>query len=90
MNCMISFFIILSDSAFSKEKLQLLAEKAFNRKYENEEISKWLGVCFSKRFFISQFKRSCIPDSPKVGSVSLLSPRGDWRMPSDASFADYL
>lgn len=73
---------------FSKEKLQLLAEKAFNRKYENEEISKWLGV-FLKRFFISQFKRSCIPDSPKVGSVSL-SPRGDWRMPSDASFADYL
>lgn len=73
---------------FSKEKLQLLAEKAFNRKYENEEISKWLGV-FLKRFFISQFKRSCIPDSPKVGSVSL-SPRGEWRMPSDASFADYL
>lgn len=73
---------------FSKEKLQLLAEKAFNRKYESEEISKWLGV-FLKRFFISQFKRSCIPDSPKVGSVSL-SPRGDWRMPSDASFEDYL
>ena len=73
---------------FSKEKLQLLAEKAFNRKYESEEISKWLGV-FLKRFFISQFKRSCIPDSSKVGSVSL-SPRGDWRMPSDASFADYL
>lgn len=73
---------------FSKEKLQLLAEKAFNRKYESKEISKWIGV-FLKRFFISQFKRSCIPDSPKVGSVSL-SPRGDWRMPSDASFADYL
>ncbi len=73
---------------FSREKLQLLAEKAFNGKYESEEISKWLGV-FLKRFFISQFKRSCIPDSPKVGSVSL-SPRGDWRMPSDASFADYL
>jgi len=73
---------------FSKEKLQLLAEKAFNRKYESEEISKWLCV-FLKRFFISQFKRSCIPDSLKVGSVSL-SPRGDWRMPSDASFADYL
>ncbi len=73
---------------FSKEKLQLLAEKAFNRKYENEEISKWLGV-FLKRFFISQFKRSCIPDSPKVGSVSL-SPRGDWRMPSDASFSAFI
>ncbi|MDE6412471.1 MAG: NAD(+) synthase, partial [Eubacterium sp.] len=73
---------------FTKEKLQILAEKAFNGKYESNEISKWLNV-FLKRFFISQFKRSCIPDSPKVGSVSL-SPRGDWRMPSDASFADYL
>ena len=73
---------------FTKEKLQFLAEKAFNGKYESIEISKWLEV-FLKRFFISQFKRSCIPDSPKVGSVSL-SPRGDWRMPSDASFADYL
>lgn len=73
---------------FTKEKLQLLAEKAFDGKYEKDDISKWLEV-FLKRFFISQFKRSCIPDSPKVGSVSL-SPRGDWRMPSDASFADYL
>lgn len=73
---------------FSSEKLQFLAEKAFDGKYESNEISKWLAV-FLKRFFISQFKRSCIPDSPKVGSVSL-SPRGDWRMPSDASFADYL
>ena len=73
---------------FTKAKLQFLAEKAFDGKYESNEISKWLDV-FLKRFFISQFKRSCIPDSPKVGSVSL-SPRGDWRMPSDASFADYL
>ncbi|MDE6723801.1 MAG: NAD(+) synthase [Eubacterium sp.] len=73
---------------FTKAKLQFLAEKAFDGKYESNEISKWLEV-FLKRFFISQFKRSCIPDSPKVGSVSL-SPRGDWRMPSDASFADYL
>lgn len=73
---------------FSRKKLQRLAEKAFDGKYERDEISKWLEV-FLKRFFISQFKRSCIPDSPKVGSVSL-SPRGDWRMPSDASFTDYL
>ena len=73
---------------FSRKKLQRLAEKAFDGKYESREISKWLEV-FLKRFFISQFKRSCIPDSPKVGSVSL-SPRGDWRMPSDASFTDYL
>jgi len=73
---------------FTKDKLQKLAEKAFDGKYDKEEIAKWLHV-FLKRFFISQFKRSCIPDSPKVGSVSL-SPRGDWRMPSDASFEEYL
>lgn len=73
---------------FTKEKLQKLAEKAFEGRYGSEEISKWLNV-FLKRFFISQFKRSCIPDSPKVGSVSL-SPRGDWRMPSDASFEEFL
>lgn len=73
---------------FTKEKLQKLAEKAFDGRYGSEEISKWLTV-FLKRFFISQFKRSCIPDSPKVGSVSL-SPRGDWRMPSDASFEEFL
>ena len=73
---------------FTKEKLAFIAKKAFSEKYSADEIEKWLGV-FIKRFFISQFKRSCIPDSPKVGSVSL-SPRGDWRMPSDASFADYL
>lgn len=69
---------------FSKEKIEKLALKAFGSKYDETAIAKWLGV-FTKRFFISQFKRSCIPDSPKVGSVSL-SPRGDWRMPSDASF----
>lgn len=73
---------------FTKEKLQKLAEKAFDGRCGSEEISKWLTV-FMKRFFISQFKRSCIPDSPKVGSVSL-SPRGDWRMPSDASFEEFL
>lgn len=73
---------------FTKEKLQKLAEKAFDGKYDSKEIAKWLAV-FIKRFFISQFKRSCIPDSPKVGSVSL-SPRGDWRMPSDASFEEFL
>lgn len=73
---------------FEKEKLSALAQKAFDGIYDEKTIEKWLGV-FIKRFFISQFKRSCIPDSPKVGSVSL-SPRGDWRMPSDASFEDYL
>lgn len=69
---------------YEKEKLALLALKAFDGKYDEQTVNKWLAV-FTKRFFISQFKRSCIPDSPKVGSVSL-SPRGDWRMPSDASF----
>lgn len=73
---------------FTAEKLSALAVKAFGGKYDKKTVDKWLEV-FLKRFFISQFKRSCIPDSPKVGSVSL-SPRGDWRMPSDASFEDYL
>lgn len=73
---------------FTKEKLSVLAQKAFDGKYDKETIEKWLEV-FIKRFFISQFKRSCIPDSPKVGSVSL-SPRGDWRMPSDASFNAFI
>lgn len=69
---------------FSKEKLLILAMKAFDGKYDRKTVEKWLDL-FVKRFFISQFKRSCVPDSPKVGSVSL-SPRGDWRMPSDASY----
>lgn len=73
---------------FSKEKLIRLALKAFDEKYSEDTVKKWADV-FIKRFFISQFKRSCVPDSPKVGSVSL-SPRGDWRMPSDASFAAFI
>lgn len=73
---------------FSKEKLIRLALKAFDNKYSEDTVEKWADV-FIKRFFISQFKRSCVPDSPKVGSVSL-SPRGDWRMPSDASFAAFI
>ena len=73
---------------YSKEKILALATKAFNGKYEKDVVENWLNV-FLKRFFISQFKRSCIPDSPKVGSVSL-SPRGDWRMPSDADFSAFI
>lgn len=73
---------------FDKEKLAVLALKAFDGKYDRDTVNRWLEV-FLKRFFISQFKRSCIPDSPKVGSVSL-SPRGDWRMPSDASFNAFI
>ncbi|MCR4859380.1 MAG: NAD(+) synthase [Bacteroidales bacterium] len=68
-------------SGAGPEKLYFLARKAFAGVYEDEVIRKWLGT-FLHRFFRQQFKRSCLPDGPKVGSVSL-SPRGDWRMPSD-------
>ena len=68
---------------FRPSKIFLLAQKAFSDKYEDEVIAHWLNT-FLRRFFNQQFKRSCLPDGPKVGSVSL-SPRGDWRMPSDAS-----
>ena len=73
---------------YEPTKIRFLAEIAFEGKYDNEEITKWLKI-FIKRFFTQQFKRSCIPDGPKVGSVSL-SPRGDWRMPSDSSYAEWL
>lgn len=63
-------------------KLLYIAIRTFKEDYTQDEIKKWL-ILFYKRFFSQQFKRSCIPDGPKVGSVSL-SPRGDWRMPSDA------
>ncbi|MBR6055223.1 MAG: NAD(+) synthase [Bacteroidales bacterium] len=66
----------------SPSKILFLAEKAFGDRYERKTLLKWLKVFF-KRFFAQQFKRSCLPDGPKVGSVAL-SPRGDWRMPSDA------
>jgi len=60
-----------------------MAKYAYAGKYDDETIRYWLKT-FCRRFFQQQFKRSCIPDGPKVGSVTL-SPRGDWRMPSDAS-----
>ena len=63
-------------------KVYFLARKAFDGVYDDATILKWLNT-FIRRFFAQQFKRSCLPDCPKVGSVSL-SPRGDWRMPSDA------
>lgn len=66
----------------SPAKIYFLAQLAFRGAYENATIKKWLHVFF-RRFFQQQFKRSCLPDGPKVGSISL-SPRGDWRMPSDA------
>lgn len=69
--------------AFSPEKIFRLAKLTFESKYDENTIRKWLDV-FLRRFFMQQFKRSCVPDGIKVGSVSL-SPRADWRMPSDAS-----
>ena len=74
---------------FRPSKIYLLARKAFDAvDYEDDTIKHWIKVFFH-RFFTQQFKRSCLPDGPKVGSVSL-SPRGDWRMPSDASSALWL
>ena len=67
---------------FSPQKILMLAQHAFKDSYDDDTIKKWLQT-FCRRFFSQQFKRSCLPDGPKVGSVSL-SPRGDWRMPSDA------
>lgn len=67
---------------FSPEKVYFLAENAFGEIYTGETLKKWL-INFYKRFFAQQFKRSCIPDGVKIGSVTL-SPRADWRMPSDA------
>ena len=68
-----------------KDKILHLASYAFQGAYSREEIAHWLDV-FYRRFFSQQFKRSCMPDGPRIGNVSL-SPRGDWRMPSDASAA---
>ena len=67
---------------YTPAKIMFLARKAFEERYDNDTIRKWLKT-FMRRFFNQQFKRSCLPDGPKVGSVGL-SPRGDWSMPSDA------
>ncbi|MDE5969477.1 MAG: NAD(+) synthase [Muribaculaceae bacterium] len=67
----------------SPREIYLLALQAFDGRYDGATIEKWLRT-FIRRFFTQQFKRSCMPDGPKVGSVTL-SPRGDWRMPSDAT-----
>lgn len=72
---------------FSPAKILFLANNAFADIYSNEVIEKWLKI-FLHRFFAQQFKRSCIPDGPKVGSINL-SPRGDWRMPSDATSFEF-
>ena len=76
------FLYYLVRYGFTPAKIKRLALLAFAGQYRPDEIEQWLRV-FIKRFFAMQFKRSCLPDGPKVGSVTL-SPRGDWRMPSDA------
>lgn len=73
---------------FTPRRILYLAQNAFGKSYSRETILKWERIFF-RRFFNQQFKRSCLPDGPKVGSVCL-SPRGDWRMPSDASSAIWL
>jgi NAD+ synthase (glutamine-hydrolysing) len=69
-------------------KILFLAQQVFADLFSDEVLRQWLQV-FYRRFFSQQFKRSCLPDGPKVGSV-VLSPRGDWRMPSDACVALWL
>ncbi|MBR5803250.1 MAG: NAD(+) synthase [Bacteroidaceae bacterium] len=82
------FLYHLMRNGFSPRKIFYLAQHAFEGKYNDEVIKKWLTT-FCRRFFNQQFKRSCLPDGPKVGSVSL-SPRGDWHMPSDACSTEWL
>ncbi|MBQ7573653.1 MAG: NAD(+) synthase [Clostridia bacterium] len=78
------FLYYLMRFGMKPAKILRLAELAFLGEYDREYILGWMKI-FYRRFFTQQFKRSCLPDGPKVGSVAL-SPRGDWRMPSDASY----
>lgn len=73
---------------YSPKKIYHIAVQSFKGSYDKEVIKKWL-IVFIRRFFTQQFKRSCMPDAPKIGSVTL-SPRGDWRMPSDACYDIWL
>ena len=82
------FLFNMLHHGFSPAKTEYLAQKAFGSKYDAETIRKWLKV-FVKRFFAQQYKRSAVPDGPKTGTISL-SPRGDWRMPSDASANEWI
>jgi NAD+ synthase (glutamine-hydrolysing) len=87
---LIDFFLyhMLRYGAPPEKALFLAGQAAFDRRYTRGEIEHWLRE-FIRRFFANQFKRSCLPDGPKVGSISL-SPRGDWRMPSDAQAGAWL
>lgn len=82
------FLYNLLRQTFPPRKIYRLAKYTFNGEFSDETIKKWLKIFF-RRFFNQQFKRSCLPDGPKVGSVTL-SPRGDFRMPSDASSAIWM
>jgi NAD+ synthase (glutamine-hydrolysing) len=77
------FLYYLLRFGFEPGKIYRMALKSFEGVYDAKTVHTWLRT-FYRRFFAQQFKRSCLPDGPKVGSVTL-SPRGDWRMPSDAS-----
>ena len=77
------FLYYLLRFGFEPGKIYRMALKSFEGVYDVKTVHTWLRT-FYRRFFAQQFKRSCLPDGPKVGSVTL-SPRGDWRMPSDAS-----
>ena len=81
------FLYYLVRQCFTPKKIFRLAKIAFDGAYDDETIRKWLTT-FLRRFFSQQFKRSCLPDGPKVGTVTL-SPRGDWRMPSDAVNSEF-
>ena len=82
MNCTTFSYIICSAGHSRRKKSSVWRRMAFAGEYDDETILKWLKT-FYRRFFMQQFKRSCLPDGPKVGSVAV-SPRGDLRMPSDA------
>ncbi len=89
------FLFYMLRFGFSPKKIYYMAQQAFSRKvnqddvlYSDETIKKWLRI-FYRRFFSQQFKRNCMPDAPKVGSICL-SPRGDWRMPSDAISQEWM
>ena len=82
------FLYHMIKSGADPQKILFLAKTAFRQKYDDETLKKWLKL-FLKRFFSQQFKRSCMPDGPKVGTIAL-SPRGDWRMPSDAVVSEWI
>ena len=82
------FLYHMIKSGATPQKILFLAKVAFKQKYDDETIKKWLKL-FLWRFFSQQFKRSCMPDGPKVGTIAL-TPRGDWRMPSDAVVSEWI